>query len=186
MKSARRVSPLVFWGLFAGLAGGLLIALLLARQQFGDSIPSHSLPAYLNAVDRWNEQAPQDFDLQVEVRGSQPATYFVQVRNGEARSAFRNGSYLPQLRSHETWSVDGMFATLAQDVARLEEAEQANSNPPFSLRVDFDSQYGYPAHYRRSEYDFPIEVQWDVVLFEPREEGAEWGEQLPEEIKKIK
>lgn len=172
MKTSPIIPRTIILGVTFGLIAGIFFLLLMVRWLWGDPTPQLSLDAYLNAVETWNDEAPRNYDIEIEVRGSQPGSYRVEVRNDEARGAYRNGIYLPQRRSHATWSVDGMFATLAQDVARLEQAQRDGSGDPFSLRVFFDPQYGFPAKYRRSEYSFPIEVEWNVIQFTPVPPGT--------------
>src|SRR5258705_404990 len=127
MPRSRFFSPPFILGLGAGSIVGLILVLVLMRWMYGDKSPQLTFENYLAALERWNNESPQSYDVEVQVRGSQPATYYVQVRKAEARSAFRNGKFLPQKRSHETWSVDGMFGTLGQDVARMEQAEKAGA-----------------------------------------------------------
>ncbi len=167
-------------GIGAGTILGLILVLLLMRWLGADPTPQLSFDDYLRALQRWDDEAPANYDVAIDVRGSQPASYFVQVRNGEARAAFRNGKYLPHLRSHSTWSIDGMFATLAEDVARLEEAQRQRQSMPFLLRVKFDSQYGFPAHYRRLEYTSPVQVEWDVQRFVPVTPGTPFSQDFQE------
>ena len=103
------------------------------------------------------------------VRGSQPATYAVQVRNGQAENATRNGRPLNQRRTFGTWSVPGMFSTMQRDVEAIERRARPNADPnlpQLTLRAEFDSRYSYPARYRRIEWGSPTEVSWEVTRFE--------------------
>ena len=114
---------------------------------------------------------------EIQVRGNQPATYYVEVRGGDARLALRNGKPLTQRRTFSTWSVPGMFATMSRDVDALERraAGQADaSTPDLNLRATFGPRYGYPARYRRLQYRSSVEVEWEVTRFEvvPSERGA--------------
>lgn len=59
-----------------------------------------------------------------------------------------------------------MFGTLAQDVERWQGAKSEKRSPPFDLRVQYDSQFGYPARYQRRETSSPVVVEWQVTQFE--------------------
>ncbi len=159
----------VLIGLAAGLALGLLAMIALAIMTRGRGSPRLSPEAFQAAMDKWKQQGPQDYNLEVQVRGNQPATYYVEVRGGDARLALRNGKPLTQRRTFSTWSVPGMFATMSRDVDALERraAGQADaSTPELNLRATFDPRYGYPARYRRLQYQSSVEVEWEVTRFE--------------------
>ena len=120
---------------------------------------------------KWKQAQPQDYNIEIQVRGNQPGTYYVEVRGGEAQLALRNGNPLTQRRTFSTWSVPGMFATMSRDVDTLERraAGQADrSTPDLNLRATFDPRYGYPVRYRRIQYRSSSEVEWEVTRFEPQ------------------
>lgn len=112
-----------------------------------------------------------DYDIEVAVAGTQPATYEVRVRDGQAIEAFRNGKPLNQRRTFGTWSVPGMFSTMSRDVEAVERRERGEadpSTPRLTLRAEFDPKYGYPKRYQRIEWGSPVEVTWQVTHFEPK------------------
>jgi hypothetical protein len=167
----------VLIGLAAGLVLGLLAMIVLAIATRGSVSPRLTPEIFQAAMARWKQEEPQDYDIEVQVRGNQPATYYVEVRGGDARLALRNGKPLTQRRTFSTWSVPGMFATMSRDVDALERraAGQADaSTPDLNLRATFDPHYGYPARYRRLQYRSSVEVEWEVTRFEvvPGERGA--------------
>jgi hypothetical protein len=121
------------------------------------------------ARQRWEANAPPNYDIEVVVRGSQPATYAVEVRDGRPEVALRNGQPLLQRRTFSTWSVPGMFSTMSRDVEVVERFEQGNASPSaprLALRAEFDERFGYPTRYRRIEWGSPVEVSWEVTKFE--------------------
>jgi hypothetical protein len=179
-------------GAMFGLAGALVI---WAWSSWREPLPRLSPQDFDEAQRRWRENEPLDYDIEVEVSGPQPAVYRVEVRNGEPVSAFRNGRELTQRRTWATWSVPGMFGTLASDFrhAAQREAGLADENTPrVSLYGVFDPVYGYPRHYRRimlgqgaeesmahrigqgaaAGGDSAMVVSWKVRDFKPRGPGA--------------
>lgn len=163
-------------GLVAGLVVGAMAVVGLVLLRSENVSPRLTPELFRAAVEKWKRGGPRDYDIEVQVTGSQPATYYVEVRGGEARLALRNGRPLTQRRTFSTWSVPGMFATMARDVDALERhaAGQADaSTPEVNLRATFDARYGYPARYRRIQYGSSVEVEWHVVRFEVHgERGA--------------
>jgi len=106
----------------------------------------------------------------VTVHGPQPATYRVEVRDGEAIAAWRNGEPLKSQRTFGTWSVPGMFSTISRDVEAIERAAAEHRQRPLILRAAFHAEYGYPERYRRIDNGSrkggdSIAVTWEVVEF---------------------
>ncbi|MFN0019016.1 MAG: DUF6174 domain-containing protein [Pirellulaceae bacterium] len=160
----------VLVGLAAGLVLGLVVMLALAIWNRDPSSARLTPELFHAAKAKWKQAQPQDYNIEIQVRGNQPATYYVEVRGGEAQLALRNGNPLTQRRTFSTWSVPGMFATMSRDVDALERraAGQANqSTPDLNLRATFDPRYGYPARYRRIQYRSSSEVEWEVTRFKP-------------------
>src|SRR5690606_19614210 len=96
---------------------------------------------YAAAWQQWLDSAPSDYDMEIQVRGRQPARYRVEVRDGLARSATRNGNPLRQIRTFETWSGSGMFETVGTDLEhlRLVASGQATAaTPRISVLVQYD------------------------------------------------
>ena len=173
----------VLLGLAAGLGLGLLAMFVLAVVNRGPVSPHLTPELFEAAKAKWKREQPQDYNIEIQVRGSQPATYYVEVRGGVALLALRNGNPLRQMRTFSTWSVPGMFATMSRDVDALElrAAGQGDKfTPDLNLRATFDPHYGYPARYRRLQYQSSVEVEWKVTRFElvpgdkpgPGERGA--------------
>lgn len=159
----------VLAGLAAGLVLGLLAMIALALATRGSVSPRLTPEVFQAAMSKWKQEGPQDYNIEIQVRGNQPATYYVEVRGGDARLALRNGKPLTQRRTFSTWSVPGMFATISRDVDALERRAAGQSDastPDLNLRATFDPRCGYPARYRRLQYQSSVEVEWEVMRFE--------------------
>ena len=188
-RSPDRLRTLATAGLLGGTAGLLVAlgALVLLRRE---PLPPLDPDLLAAARRRWEQNRPPDYDLEVRVSGRQPADYRVEVRDGRVVVALRNGRPLRSERTFDTWSVPGMFNTLASDLAHAArwEAGQAEAGvPQLDLRCQFDPQYGYPARYHRTElvrFGANPSVLWEVTRFDPapagpaRDSGMPGGEPL--------
>jgi hypothetical protein len=146
----------IFGGLF-GLVAALVITILLRGQQ----VPPLTQAAYDAAQARWQGNAPQNYLIEIRVTGAQPAVYQVTVQDRQVVSASRNGNPLTQERTWETWSVPGMFDTLASDLEHLQSRDMQ-----LIVRCQFDHKYGYPARYERTQLGTGQQVSWEVTRFE--------------------
>ena len=141
----------------------------IARVQ---ALPRLSRAEFDAARELWADTGPADYNVEIVVEGRQPATYRAEVRGGRVQAAFRNSRPLTQPRTMGTWSVPGMFATMESDVERVAKAEHGAADPslpPLMLRARFDSTYGYPARYHRTEavrHGANPAVSWRVTEFE--------------------
>lgn len=158
----------VLW-LLVGIFVGVVATLFYLRRRIADPLPEMKPADFYAAREKWEQNEPPNYDIEVEVTGTQGATYRVQVRDGRAIAAWRNDKPLLQERTFSTWSVRGMFGTIARDIDRVERlaAGKAEPNTPrLTLRGEFDAQTGYPRRYRRIEWGSPVEVSWKVIRFE--------------------
>lgn len=167
-RSSGRV--FVLW-MLVGLLAGVIVTLFVLRSRYADPLPQISPADFHAARARWQANEVRDYDIEVEVTGTQGAKYRVQVRDGKALAAWRNDLPLKQERTFSTWSVRGMFGTMSRDIDALErraagKADQTTKR--LTLRAQFDPQTGYPASYRRIEWGSPVEVSWRVTKFEAR------------------
>jgi hypothetical protein len=145
-------TSLLFLAAALGAMFGLVCALLFWVFTFRDPLPPLTAEEFEDAQLRWRENGPQDYDIEVEVVGRQPAVYRVEVRGGEPAAAFRDGRPLTQRRTWSTWSAPGMFETLASDfgsIARFQAGTADEYTPRVSLYGVFHPEYGYPERYRR-------------------------------------
>lgn len=151
----------------------IIVIFLVWRFSVGQvSLPPLTSHIWHESREKWQLAAVSDYDLVVAVTGRQAATYAVQVRNGEVTSATRDGQPLPQQRTWATWSVDGMFETMARDLESVEKhtSGRAEANTPqLQLRAAFHPEWGYPQRYLRTEIvrvGANPEVSWEVVRFD--------------------
>jgi len=159
----------VLVGLASGIAAGFVVMLVVAALNRGEVSPKLTPELFHEAQTKWEKSLPRNYNIEVKVQGNQPATYYVEVRDGDAKLALRNGQPLTQRRTFSTWSVPGMFATIARDVDTLELRAAGRADkftPNLNLRATFDPHYSYPARYRRLQYQSSVEVEWEVTRFE--------------------
>src|SRR5262245_6826583 len=82
-----------------GIGFGLVVMLALMRQANYDPTPSLSPEQFHSAHEQWEAHKIPNYDIEVKVTGPQSAVYRVEVRDGEAMAAWRNGQ---PLRSQRT------------------------------------------------------------------------------------
>jgi hypothetical protein len=172
LASSRRnnMRTFVLW-LLGGLVIGGVAMIFFVRWKYGNALPAITPADYIAARERWKSVAPADYDIEVQVTGTQAATYRVEVRGGEATAAWRNDMPLIQQRTFGTWSVPGMFGTMSRDIETLDKHTKGTadaSTPRLTLRARFDPHYGYPAAYRRIQSGSRVEVTWRVTKFTVR------------------
>jgi hypothetical protein len=147
-----RRNSLLILAAVLGAMFGLAAALLIWAWTQRNPLPPLSQEDFEESQRRWREQGLLDYDIEVEVSGPQPAVYRVEVREGEPAAAFRNGRKMTERRTWATWSVPGMFGTLASDfrhLARVKAGVDDENTPRVSLYGVFHPTYGFPQEYRR-------------------------------------
>ncbi len=123
------------------------------------TLPALTADRLTQADARWRAARVRDYNIEIEVRGAQPAVYAVEVREGEPISATRNARPLTQRRTWETWTVPGMFDTLASDVDSLAAGRNLVVRSLFT-------DVGLPERYERIEMGTGHQVSWEVKRFE--------------------
>jgi hypothetical protein len=159
---------------------GVLVALFF---WFRNPAPRLTRAAFDEARQRWERSQTADYDVEIEVKGRQPAVYRVEVRNNRVQRALRNGYPLKQRRTHGTWSVPGMFGTIETDLESAEGAREkapGQDNGTLLLRAVFDPKLGYPSYYHRHYRDRYVsdDVVWRVRRFVARPRRAEAQQSL--------
>ncbi|MCA9263278.1 MAG: hypothetical protein KDA60_05495 [Planctomycetales bacterium] len=132
------------------------------------AVPALTPARFASAMQLWEEQGLENYEIAIQVEGRQPAIYEVTVENGEPVRALRNGQPLPAGPTRGTWSVPGMFSTIDYDVeavAKRENDPEAAQTPRLILRAEFNPQWGYPAKYERLELMTQNAVRWQVTRF---------------------
>jgi hypothetical protein len=127
------------------------------------AVPELTTETFAAAVQRWDSDAPTSYAIETQVKGLQPATYSVEVRDGKVIGASRNGSALRDQRTLGTWSVPGMFGTIESDLQTNADAERDQA--PLELRAEFHPQFGYPQRYVRLAWGSKITTSWEVHSF---------------------
>jgi hypothetical protein len=158
--------------LLAVLLGTLLALVSVAAWMIffsGNRLPTIDQARFDAAEQLWNKNGPASYDLEVSVKGMEPAVYRVSVRDGEVKSATENGTPLTQRRTLGTWTVPGMFRVIAIDLQHSTDPIQVGPRDVNYVTPQgvFDPQYGYPARYRRIQWGSDIpEASWVVTKFE--------------------
>lgn len=159
-----------------GVLLGLVLSIFLARYFFGDSSPELTVEAFQQAQTRWRDANIKDYRVEVEVVSRQKERYTVEVRGGEPQQAWRNGQPLKQMRIFDTWSVPGMFATIADDLRLSEPHQQGNTGEiakQLYLRCTFDDATGAPVRYHRVQWGSHLDIVWQITKLEQiHDDGA--------------
>jgi len=166
----QRTAKLLGLFMFGAVASvmGVMVVLRIVR---GDHLPPLDDVGWSHAREVWDQAGVRDYDIEIVVTGRQAATYAVCVRDGRPLSALRNGAPLKQERTWATWSVEGMFETIARDletVAKHRTGRADTSTPQLQLRAVFDPALGLPQRYLRTEMvkrGTNPEVSWQVTEF---------------------
>lgn len=164
-RVSRRTTAFVLASLALAIAG-----VVLALQYFVvERIPDLTDAQLELARKLWQSHGPASYDLNVELRGAQPGSVQIEVRDRVVTATTRDGRTPPQW-TWDTWSVPGMFETLTQDLQIAEDPEkeiQAAPGTQWRLRCEFDSELGFPRRYHRMVTGGP-EVYWRVTQFNAR------------------
>ena len=167
-----RRARFLFLAALLGAVLALLVVTLVVRLSATGGLVKLESEDLEEAARRWAAADIQNYSIQIEVAGRQPAIYDVLVRGGQVRTALRNGLPLKQRRTFVTWTVPGMFETIRRDVANVQRAATGDVDPQvagLTLRGSFDPVLGYPVRYLRTQHgggtDNPV-VSWEVTKFD--------------------
>lgn len=151
---------------------GLIVGLIVVVQVFAvRRIPELTEPLLEAAEQRWQENGPASYDLDLEITGAQPGVVHVEVRDGEVTAMTRDGHAPEQRRTWDVWAVPGQFETIERELEMAADPQhemQAAEGTRLRLRAEFDPQYGYPRQYQRMVYGGGPEVYWRVTTFQPQ------------------
>lgn len=166
----RRLGAFVAAGVIGSLTALVGVAIYWTRNTTG-RLPPLTGKELDQARKLWRVAGPANYDVEIVVTGRQPAVYAVQVRDGQAITAMRNGKPLRQKRTFGTWSVPGMFSTIGADVDNQERVASGTADvqtPQVSLRGLFHPRLGYPLKYVRLErvrFGNNRTVTWEIRRF---------------------
>jgi hypothetical protein len=158
----------LIWGLaFIACVATVALALevFVARR-----LPELTIERLEEARTKWEQAAPRSYDLDLEILGERPGPVHVEVRGGEVTNVTING-WTPPLRTWRTWTVEGQFDTLEQELLLAEDPVhqmQTKAGVSLRLRCEFDSQYGLPRAYQRTVSGGGPDVYWRITSFVPR------------------
>jgi len=126
---------------------------------------------------RWEKAGVRDYDLEWASTGPRNARYVVAVRGGRVESvetvAPDGRRYAVKPAEPRYYGVDGLFLTIADDLAQLDQPRPFNQprGTKAVLRFTPDPRYGYPRRYRRDVLGAPAALAIDVVRFAPAPPG---------------
>ena len=128
----------------------------------GQRLPPLTRQHFDTAKTRWADAKLLDYQIEITVAGRQPGVYAVNVEQGIATQATLNSRALTRPRTFGTWSVDGMFETLARDL----ETQDKTGN--LILGAEFEASTGIPLRYERMELQTGQHdtLQWEVTRFQ--------------------
>lgn len=133
------------------------------------------LDALNGAQERWRQNGPADYSLDVQVTGRQPGQYHVEVRAGEPFEVRRNG-VVANRRTWQYWTVPGLFEVIEHDIDCSEDPTRGFGARPGSkavLRARFDPVRGYPKRFERLILGEPqLDMIWEITRFETPAESA--------------
>lgn len=166
----RRTSNRVL--MLAVAAALVLIAVAVLTYVFAaERMPDLTEARLQAAMDQWAENGPSSYTMALELRGAQPGTVHIEVRDGTVVDATRDGREPPP-RTWNVWSVPGQFDTLERELVLAEDPQHemdVAAGATLHLRCEFDPQYGFPRRYLRFGTGGVPEVFWRVTAFEPKE-----------------
>lgn len=168
--SRREIPAAWFWGVLAAVA--IVICLtVVGRLIFARRLPELTEAALDAAIQRWQENGPDSYDLEIEIEGQRPGIVTVEVRGGVVTRMTRDGQTPSQQRTWSVWAVPGMFDTIERELELAADPEgemNAPKNTRLWLRCQFDAKYGYPAQFHRAVFGGGPEVLWRVTHFEAK------------------
>ena len=160
-----RASSLVL-GLAAGVGLGLLILLIWLLVMARESMPPLTARSLELAMDRWEQEGPANYDLELVLQGREQGSIELKVRGREPTAMKRNG-IVPQRRTWDYWTIPEQFAMIERELT-------GDPRPLFGvddrsqviLHAEFDPQFGYPRRYRRQVLGADQEIHWQIVKFQ--------------------
>jgi hypothetical protein len=157
----RKRLPFILAG--AGVVTCAVVILLITRKP-GDPLTAERLRA---AHDLWIRRAIQDYDLDVEVSGTQKGSHHIEVRAGRVAKMTTGGAPVPE-SAWEYWGVDGMFRFLEGELQNADRPEigfGVKNRSDVVLYAHFDPDYGFPRHYFRHVMGRRIQIRWEITGF---------------------
>jgi hypothetical protein len=122
----------------------------------------------------WKQAGIQSYDLEWTVTGANNAHYYVTVQGDDVVKVdsiqpdgrrIKAGTNAPRF-----YSVDGLFLTIAEELALLKTERPFNQPPGTRVVMRFkpDPKLGYPLWYRRDVMGSPQAMRIDVLKLVPK------------------
>jgi hypothetical protein len=149
-----------------GIVCGLVV---FGLTSFRRPPPAMSAADFEDAVARWKQNGPANYEMVLEVSGRQSGTMRVVVKDRQAVSITRGSVSIPR-HTWEYWTVGGLLEVIRTDLEGLDQPERAFGTPDVSQLVqqaEFDEALGYPRRYRRAVLSTGDAIEWEVVEFKP-------------------
>ena len=109
---------------------------------------------------QWHQAHISDYEMEVEVSGTQSGVYQITVRGGDLQHMTRDGQ---QANPHEGeyWTVEGLFRTIVEEL-HLPDPMAGGPRPSGGQRAllaSFDHRLGYPLKFLVSGRSRSIQIQ---------------------------
>ncbi|MGC8640667.1 MAG: hypothetical protein ACP5XB_12405 [Isosphaeraceae bacterium] len=153
----------------------LAAIVFFVRRGAGQSVTPEALAA---ARKTWEKIGIDDYDLEWMASGRVTAHYYVTVRGSKVQKI---ESIAPDGRRFEVhpgeprfYSVEGLFTTIADELAQLKEPEPFGQPKDTKVVMRFtpDPKLGYPVSYRRNVLGTTQGLAIDVIRLIPVKKGA--------------
>lgn len=164
MRRSQLVVGAILGTVLTFLAG---VVLLVALNR--DSIPIVTADRLETARQLWQTANLKSYGMKIELHGAQPGQVEIHVANGAPDSLLRDG-YVPERRTWDVWTVEGMLEMIEDDLRNRDDPEKAfHVSDPGSVAMfcEFDANRGFPKRYRRSVAGQNYDIEWNVVEFTP-------------------
>jgi hypothetical protein len=106
------------------------------------------------AQTRWEQSGPANYHMIVEMSGDriEASKYDVTVRSKQVVKLERNGQAVPSGSSSESFSVDGLFAILDEEIELTQKPVALGAPPGYSSypMASFDNSNGRLVRFQRS------------------------------------
>ena len=135
-----------------GILAGLAVLVVFLELFVAHRLPPMTEDSLDAAQKRWAAAKPASYNLDLEIRGGDPGTAHVEVRDGEVVACQRNGVTPDERRVWDVWTVPGQFETLQRELQlAADPVHQMDATPgtQLTLQCEFDPHYGYPQQYHR-------------------------------------
>lgn len=154
-------------GMVIGAAAAVAIGTALLMYTSKGAPPLLTAESYQQALDRWQQHGPANYDLEVDVAGRQSGTIRLEVRGGEPTALTRDG-LVPARRTWVYWTIPEQFESIQREMtADPQTTFGVPDRAQIILRAEFDPDLGYPRRYQREILGRDESIRWEIVRFQP-------------------